>query len=562
MSIQWLTCTSRVTFSFWQVLRGKIIEEWKLDNSKKSICGFVYQTSDSCILEVRGESFDSRDGIGGDIILCNTAHEFKTRDKQALLAETSAHFCMLIYPNIKDNVFLYWFGFPANVLRCKDGSVRDMYAWRVLDFKQSAAASALAGILCPFPVWSKGNSYTLPWFARRTLRCLCAAATGTEIVLICSNNITITIRVAPVIVEGAEPAVIGWESDQSGRMCPRRADLRGAFDPAATADQAARLNLELMRWRMLPSLDLAGIDALKCLILGAGTLGCHIARDLLAWGVRHITFVDSGRVAYSNPVRQPLFEFNDAVNERWKAQAAVATLKRIHPTVVAEGHVIRIPLPGHPVHDAERGEVERDIDTLTRLIAEHDVVFLGTDTRESRWLPALLARAAGKHAFTVALGFDTWLVMRHSPTGNGGCYFCLDCVAPANTTLNRTLDQQCTVTRPGVAPLASATAVELLMSLLHHPRRFEAPADHDTEVTAATASPLGIVPQIIRGFSSHMRTMTSAAECSNYCSACSTAVQKAFIENGKNFLFNVFSDNTILEKTVGLDVLDLNIDDM
>lgn len=568
MSIHWQPCTSRVTFSFWQTLRHKIIDEWKLDNSKKSIYGFVSQTSDSCVLEVREESFgsfgDLRGDLRGDIVLCNTVHEFKTLDKERLLAETTADFCMLIYPNIKDNVFLYWFGFPVEVLRYENGTVGDMYEWRILDFKQSAQDSALTDALFPFPVYRRGtDEYIFPWFARRALVCLCTTVgSGGEIKLICSNNITITIGVAPKPPADLITAVIGWEPDQSGRMCPRRADLRAAFDPTSTADQAACLNLELMRWRMLPSLDLAGIGALKCLMLGAGTLGCHIARDLLAWGVRYITFVDSGRVAYSNPVRQPLFEFNDAVKECWKAQAAADSLKRIHPTVVTSGHVLRIPIPDHPVHETERADVERDIDALIRLIADHDVVFLATDTRESRWLPTLLARAAGKPAFTVALGFDTWLVMRHSPTGIGGCYFCLDCVAPANTTLNRTLDQQCTVTRPGVAPIASATAVELLISLLHHPQRFEAPADHDVELSAATASPLGIVPQIIRGFSSHVKTMMSACECSKYCSACSTAVLNAFSENGKNFLFHVFSNKTVLEKTVGLDLLDLNIDDM
>ena len=48
--------------------------------------------------------------------------------------------------------------------------------------------------------------------------------------------------------------------------------------------------------------------------LGAGTLGCNIARCLLGWGVEHITFVDNGRVSFSNPVRQPLFEFSDCVD--------------------------------------------------------------------------------------------------------------------------------------------------------------------------------------------------------------------------------------------------------
>ena len=42
--------------------------------------------------------------------------------------------------------------------------------------------------------------------------------------------------------------------------------------------------------------------ATRCLLLGAGTLGCSVARTLLGWGVRRITFVDNSRVAYSNPV--------------------------------------------------------------------------------------------------------------------------------------------------------------------------------------------------------------------------------------------------------------------
>lgn len=51
--------------------------------------------------------------------------------------------------------------------------------------------------------------------------------------------------------------------------------------------------------------------------------------------MRKITLVDSSTVSFSNPVRQPLFEFEDSLaGGKPKAEAAAAALKRIYPGVV------------------------------------------------------------------------------------------------------------------------------------------------------------------------------------------------------------------------------------
>lgn len=62
----------------------------------------------------------------------------------------------------------------------------------------------------------------------------------------------------------------------------------------------------------------------------------------------------------------------------------------------AEGIVMAIPMPGHPVPSQEESSVLEDCRRLHDLIDSHNAIFLLTDTRESRWLPTLLCANANK----------------------------------------------------------------------------------------------------------------------------------------------------------------------
>jgi Dinucleotide-utilizing enzymes involved in molybdopterin and thiamine biosynthesis family 2 len=235
------------------------------------------------------------------------------------------------------------------------------------------------------------------------------------------------------------PNVTGWERDVNNKLRARVANLADHMNPTRLADQAVDLNLKLMKWRLAPNLNLDGIKNTKCLLLGAGTLGSYVSRNLMGWGVRTITFVDNGAVSFSNPVRQPLFNFQDCLQGgKPKALRAAEALKEIYPGVEAGGYVLSVPMLGHPILDEKK--VKRDFELLHKLVDEHDAIFLLMDTRESRWLPTVMGKAANKIVMNAALGFDTYVVMRHGAEPEDGsqetlgCYFCNDVVVAANVS--------------------------------------------------------------------------------------------------------------------------------
>jgi len=223
-------------------------------------------------------------------------------------------------------------------------------------------------------------------------------------------------------------------------------------------------------------------------------------------------------------------------------------------------------MPGHPVSPASIEQTKKDIEALEKLFDDHDVIFLLMDSRESRWLPTVLGAAKGKIVMNAALGFDTYLVMRHgarAATSSGnrlGCYYCNDIVAPADSLTDRTLDQMCTVTRPGLASIAASTAVELAVSLLQHPDGVHAPAPpmqtgSESADLSASGSVLGLVPHQLRGFLAEFRNMPIVGAAYDRCTGCSETVLGAYETHGFEMMLQAFNKPGYLEKLTGLDKL-------
>jgi len=351
----------------------------------------------------------------------------------------------------------------------------------------------------------------------------------------------------------------GWEKNAQKKVGPRMMDLKSQLDPEELMTQSMDLNLNLMRWRQLPSLQLNVIRETSCLLLGSGTLGCNVARNLMGWGFRKITFVDNGRVSYSNPARQSLYTFEDCMNGgKWKAEAAAMRMKQIYPKIDARGVVMTIPMPGHNIPEEARGKVREDYEKLHALVKEHDVTFLLTDSRESRWLPTVLTQAENKLCINVALGFDTYVVLRHGVHGvedRLGCYFCTDIVAPRDSLSDRSLDQQCTVTRPGLAPIASALGVELLVALLHTEEKQRRKADFAQPMTKGLDNRLGLLPHQIRGYLTHFNNMLMKAPAFDKCPGCADVILKQLAERGWDFILQACNSPQYLEEVTGLDKL-------
>lgn len=537
--------------------------------------------------------------VSGEVLNFNTLESFKEFDKLRYLKEVAGsiwsqiesgealitpgvlvQFRVITFSDLKKYKYYYWFCFPslpfqARILSVYDAEEDDRALDAAIERHQAAADDSGLFFVIEHNSESSHHHHTwtvhhlrdlpkheshvrvglvdlgsrdgLPWHLRNLCALLKFYKFTTAMIYVWRYKLGgrwIEVDLTPGNV-GELDGVAGWERNSQNKMIPKLTDLSALNDPLTLADQAVDLNLKLMKWRAAPDIDLDSIKNAKCLLLGAGTLGCYVSRGLLAWGVRHITLVDNGRVSYSNPVRQPLFTLEDSRLERPKAEAAAAALKAIFPGVDAKAHNLEIPMAGHPVHDEEHQK--QDYDQLCALIDAHDVVFLLMDSRESRWLPTVIAQAKEKLVMNVAIGFDSFLVMRHGVQGQEqklGCYFCNDVVAPIDSVSRLSLDQMCTVTRPGVAMLAASQAVELFATIMQDKRQGRAPNDAETV--------LGKICHQLRGFLVSHDTLDIWSPAFKNCSACSNIITSTWNQDGWEFVKSALNDSTYLTELSGL----------
>ncbi|KAK1901324.1 Ubiquitin-like modifier-activating enzyme ATG7 [Dissostichus eleginoides] len=567
----------------------------------------------------------------GTLYNTNTLDAFKTSDKKALLEKEAKEiwdaiqsgaalkdpsilckFILVTFADLKKYHFYYWFCFPAlcfpegikivkqpsaleQVFSAKQiTALQDAYDSMCIqkettavpyflmkyteDTVQMAALSdwdtfftdtkkVTVGVYDPctlsqHPGWPLRNLLVLlayQWGSKLdTVEVLCFRDRTLQGSRSIQHSVIFQIKLPELPLNSACPKSVGWEKNPKGAMGPRMVNLSECMDPKRLAESSVDLNLKLMRWRLVPTLDLDKVVSTKA---------------LMGWGVRHITFVDNANISYSNPVRQPLYEFEDCLGGgKSKALAAVDRLTKIFPGVNAEGFNMSIPMPGHPVNfsEATLSQAQKDVEHLEKLISEHDVIFLLMDTRESRWLPTVIGASKRKLVMNAALGFDTFVVMRHGlkkppvrsslfsniPGHKLGCYFCNDVVAPGDSTRDRTLDQQCTVSRPGLAMIAGALAVEMMVSILQHTEGGYAIASSSDDRMNEPPTSLGLVPHQIRGFLSRFDNVLPASMAFDKCTACSPIVLEHYEKEGFNFLSNVFnSSHSFLEDLTGLTLL-------
>ena len=340
------------------------------------------------------------------------------------------------------------------------------------------------------------------------------------------------------------------EKIKTKKIMNTQINLKSFLSKDKIIEDQSKLNLKLMKWRLEPKLDLNLLSTKKFFILGTGTLGCNLARLLIGYGVKYITFLDYGHVSYSNLARQSLFTTDNFDSEDkgiTKVEAAKINLLKIAPHTIIETIFIKVPMPGHFVTESAIESTFADLLKVEELIKNHDILLNCFDSREARYFPSLIGALYNKLCLSIGIGYDSFVIVRHGKYGpnfyknikegkitdekekeNIGCFFCSDYLPPSDSMSNRTLDQQCTVSRPGISMISCGVGIEMLINALHDNK-------------------IGKSPHFCRGtFGSNYEFVTYENTRYDNCTACSQNVISEYVKDKKKFMIDVLNSPGVL----------------
>ena len=75
------------------------------------------------------------------------------------------------------------------------------------------------------------------------------------------------------------------------------------------------------------------VSSAQVMVVGCGALGNEVIKNLALFGVSHLVLVDFDKVEYTNLTRSILFTREDALERRYKVEAAAESIKKINPNI-------------------------------------------------------------------------------------------------------------------------------------------------------------------------------------------------------------------------------------
>ena len=75
------------------------------------------------------------------------------------------------------------------------------------------------------------------------------------------------------------------------------------------------------------------VSSAQVMVVGCGALGNEVIKNLALFGVGHLVLVDFDKVEYTNLTRSILFTREDALERRYKVEAAAESIKKINPNI-------------------------------------------------------------------------------------------------------------------------------------------------------------------------------------------------------------------------------------